>query len=94
MLKRNHHVNSLDLNGSKIHTIYLVEFSKLNGMMTGCNAKIKEQAQQTHGKTRNSWKSSEASVSGRYKSRGRLTFFCRACCDVIWSRRDEIYFIV
>ena len=30
--------------------------------------KIKEQAQKTHGKTRNSWKSSEASVSGRYNT--------------------------
>ena len=26
VIKRKHHVNSLDLNGSKIHTIYLSEF--------------------------------------------------------------------
>ena len=39
-------MNSLDLNGSKIHAIYLVEFLKIkwhDGMMTWCNAKIKEQ---------------------------------------------------
>ena len=42
---------SLDLNGSKIHAIYLVEFLKIkwhDGMMTWCNAKIKEQAQKKH----------------------------------------------
>ena len=33
--KENHHVNSLGLNGSKIHAIYLVELRK---EMTWCNA--------------------------------------------------------
>ena len=33
VIKRNHHVNSLGLNGSKIHAIYLVELRKINGMM-------------------------------------------------------------
>ena len=28
VIKRNHHVNSLGLNGSKIHAIYLVELRK------------------------------------------------------------------
>ena len=31
--KENRHVNSLDLNGSKIHAICLVELRKLNDMM-------------------------------------------------------------
>ena len=31
--KENHHVNSLDLNGSKIHAIYLVELQKIYEMM-------------------------------------------------------------
>ena len=31
--KENHHVNSLDLNGPKIHAIYLVELRKRNDMM-------------------------------------------------------------
>ena len=31
--KENHHVNSLGLNGSKIHAIYLVELQKIYEMM-------------------------------------------------------------
>ena len=31
--KENHHVNSLDLNGPKIHAIYLVELQKIYEMM-------------------------------------------------------------
>ena len=63
---------SLDLNGSKIHAIYLVEFLKKikwhDGMMTWCNAKIKEQAQKKHTVITKIRKSSEVSVSGRYNT--------------------------
>ena len=39
VIKRNHHVSSLDLNGPKINAIYLEEFlKKINDMMAWCNA--------------------------------------------------------
>ena len=62
-------MNSLDLNGPKIHAIYLVSF-KMGCMMTWCNAHdaMMNATNQTNHttKTRKSMKASEAPVLGRY----------------------------
>ena len=58
----------------KIHTIYLVEVLKINDMMAWWHDAMQmmlrrmQQANTSHGETRNSWKSSGASVSGRYNT--------------------------
>ena len=61
-------MNSLGLNGPKIHEIYIVELFKkrLHDDMMQCKRCNKQN--KSHDKTQNSWKSSGASVSGRHNT--------------------------
>ena len=66
-------MNSLDLIGSKIHAIYLVELKMTwwhDDMMqcTRCKDECKE-PNNSHNETRKPWKASEAPVLGRYNTR-------------------------
>ena len=60
-------MNSLNLNGSKNPYNLFSWVLKLNGMMTWCNAKIKEQANDK-ATTTNNWKTPGATVLGHYNT--------------------------